>query len=145
MAGRSRTLAIEIVGDAKGLSGAFNEAERKADGFGRGMASAGRAGALAFAGVAAGAVAATVVLAKWSSAAVDDAAEQALYEKQILLAGGSAAVIEGFDEQIAAGHEGGGITCEVEGGACDLLGTPDASQEMLRPHHRAPCSRRCCR
>jgi hypothetical protein len=52
---RSRTLSIEIVGDAKGLSKAFGEAERKADGFG---AKVGKGAGIAAVGVASVGVAA---------------------------------------------------------------------------------------
>lgn len=52
---RSRTLAIEVVGDTKGLSSAFSEAERKADGFG---AKVGRGAGIAALGVASVGVAA---------------------------------------------------------------------------------------
>ena len=61
MAGRSRTLKIEILGDAKGLSKAFGEAERKAGGFGATIGKGAGIAALGIASVGVAAVGAAAI------------------------------------------------------------------------------------
>jgi len=105
-----RKLSIEILGDAKGVSKAFGDAERDADGFGAKMGSVGKAAGVAFLGIGAAAVGAGVVLSDWASDAAADSAEQSLMEKQLKLAGGTQAVIDGFNAQIDAGMKLKGFT-----------------------------------
>jgi hypothetical protein len=62
MAGRSRTLSIEIVGDTRGLVGAFGEAERKAGGFGTAVGRIGRTAGLAVAGIGVAGIGAAAIL-----------------------------------------------------------------------------------
>src|SRR6266851_8096306 len=45
--------------------------------------------------------------------------------------------VAAVDEQVATGHEGRGIAREVDGGARDLLGQTEATEEVLRAHHLA--------
>src|SRR2546427_657061 len=45
--------------------------------------------------------------------------------------------VAAVDEQVATGHEGRGIAREVDGGARDLLGQTEATEQVLRAHHLA--------
>jgi hypothetical protein len=56
MAG-TRKLTIEILGDAKGLSGAFSEAEKKADGFGSKLGTVAKGAGVALGGIGIAAIA----------------------------------------------------------------------------------------
>lgn len=105
-----RKLSIEILGDAKGVSKAFGQAEQDAEGFGKKMGGVAKTAGIAFLGIGGAAVGAGVVLSKWASDAAADAAEQSLMEKQIKLAGGTDAVIEAFNKQIDAGMKLKGFT-----------------------------------
>jgi uncharacterized membrane protein YhaH (DUF805 family) len=58
---RSRTLAVEIVGDAKGLSGAFNDAEKQASGFGTKITKGAGIAAVGIASMGTAAIAAGVI------------------------------------------------------------------------------------
>lgn len=109
MAGK-RKLEIEILGDAKGVSKAFGDAESASSSFGSKVGKVGKAAGVAFAGVATAVGLAAGAAMKWGQSAADDEAEQALFEKQILLADGSQSVIDAFNEQIAAGMKLKGFT-----------------------------------
>jgi hypothetical protein len=67
-----RELKIEILGDAKGVAGAFNEAERKADGFNTKIVGVGKTAGLALAGVGVAAVGAAGVIGVKAVGAASD-------------------------------------------------------------------------
>lgn len=105
-----RKLSIEIAGDAKGVGKAFSDAEGKADGFGKKMDGASQGISKAWAGIAVGVgVAGAVMFDAFKDAAADES-EQAIFDKQVLLAGGSKQVIDGFNAQIEAGGKLKGFT-----------------------------------
>ena len=106
----TRKLSIEVVGDARGVSKAFGEIDSDAGRAEGRMSKMGAAGSVAMLGVVGAAAGAAVALGKMTQAAMADEAEQAVYEKQILLAGGSQQVIDAMDEQIAAGMRLKGFT-----------------------------------
>lgn len=99
----AKALTVKILGDAKGLKNAADEADGVLGKLGK---SAGVA--FAAAGVAIGGAA--VVLGKWTKAAADDQGEQALFERQLKVAGGNQQVIDSFDSLIEAGMKVKGFT-----------------------------------
>jgi F0F1-type ATP synthase membrane subunit c/vacuolar-type H+-ATPase subunit K len=109
MAG-TRRLTIEILGDTKNVAKAFNDANDDASRFGSHMAKVGKGVALGFAAIGAAAVAAGVVVGKWAKDAIEDNAEQELFERQLQLAGGSNQLVEAFNKQIDAGMRLKGFT-----------------------------------